>query len=184
MSAELIPMPHIQDNSIGKRCWDALINRFQVLQGVNAHDAAFIINGIIQAEKKVTRTPFVKPSLAEIDAYLKEIGYEIDPGSFRDCYEANGWTVGKNKPMRSWEAACRMWQREGWGKKKEQPRDQGYASLGALQLQLKSVQDEMRDILHPGGTAYQVKPTDEKLARFNELSTQRERLRAKLARFI
>jgi hypothetical protein len=37
---------------------------------------------------------------------------------FHDFYEAGGWTIGKNKPMKSWEAACRNWKRnyiEGGG---------------------------------------------------------------------
>ena len=57
----------------------------------------------------VTRTKnFVKPSVAEIEAYCKEKGYNIDAEQFWNFYESKGWKVG-NTPMKSWKSACVTW---------------------------------------------------------------------------
>ena len=59
---------------------------------------------------KKKRTVFVKPTLEEVKAYIKEKGYTFDPEAFMDYYEANGWKVGKNQ-MKSWKATCNNWER-------------------------------------------------------------------------
>ena len=60
--------------------------------------------------KRPTTESFCHPSLPEIKEYCMENSYLIDPESFIDYYEANGWMVGKN-PMRDWKAAVRTWAR-------------------------------------------------------------------------
>jgi hypothetical protein len=57
------------------------------------------------------------------------------------------------------------------------------ASLGALQVQLKRVEDEMTDILHPGGAAYKTVPTGDKLTRYQELQQQRTTLKNRIEGF-
>ena len=52
---------------------------------------------------------FVKPTFEEVEAYIREQNYDIDPHTFFDYYEACGWTVGKNKPMKDWKASIRYW---------------------------------------------------------------------------
>lgn len=56
------------------------------------------------------RAPFVKPSIAEIEAYVLENGLAVDVQRFYDHYEANGWMVGKNR-MQNWQATVRNWAR-------------------------------------------------------------------------
>ena len=51
-----------------------------------------------------------KPTIAEIQAYIMEKGYDVDALHFFDYYESNGWRVGKN-PMKDWKAAVRTWAR-------------------------------------------------------------------------
>ncbi len=66
---------------------------------------------VVSKEKDETKTAmkrFVKPSVTEIEAYIKDMGYEIDAQYFHDYYEANGWKVGKN-PMKDWKATVRTW---------------------------------------------------------------------------
>lgn len=63
-------------------------------------------NIFIGNEKK----DFVKPTLEEIALYCHERNNFIDPQSFIDYYEANGWKFGKNN-MRDWKAAVRSWER-------------------------------------------------------------------------
>ncbi len=60
---------------------------------------------------------FVKPSLDDVRSLCEERGYTLDPQSFLDYYDSNGWRVGKN-PMKDWKAALANWQRN----EKESPR--------------------------------------------------------------
>lgn len=52
---------------------------------------------------------FVKPSLEEVTEYCKERNNTINPQTFLDHYESNGWKVGKN-PMKDWKACVRTWE--------------------------------------------------------------------------
>jgi len=48
--------------------------------------------------------------LEEVIGAFKEVGAEeSDAMAFFDYYEANGWTQGKNKPIKDWKAAARGW---------------------------------------------------------------------------
>lgn len=68
---------------------------------------------------KRVRENFVRPSPEEVNAYLRQIGEtDIDGQAFCDYYECCGWVVGRDrKPMKSWQAAVRYWQRN----RKKQP---------------------------------------------------------------
>lgn len=59
-------------------------------------------------KKKSSR--FIKPTVEEVDAYVKENGYHIDAENFVNYYESKGWVVGK-APMKDWKAACRTWEK-------------------------------------------------------------------------
>ena len=53
---------------------------------------------------------FSPPSPAEVQAYLDSKGETRFTGQhFCDYYEANGWTVGRNRPMVSWHGAVGTW---------------------------------------------------------------------------
>lgn len=54
---------------------------------------------------------FEKPMVEQIKQYCQERENTIDPETFFDYYEANGWRVGKN-PMSSWKAAVRTWEKK------------------------------------------------------------------------
>lgn len=62
----------------------------------------------VSPKKKSSR--FIKPTVEEVDAYVKEKGYHIDAENFVNYYESKGWVVGK-APMKDWEAACRTWEK-------------------------------------------------------------------------
>lgn len=73
-------------------------------------------NSVILKEKENTNvfpkkksSRFIKPSVEEVDAYVKEKGYHIDAQKFVNYYESKGWVVGKS-PMKDWKAACRNWE--------------------------------------------------------------------------
>ena len=52
---------------------------------------------------------FLKPSISEIEAYIKEKNFHFDAENFFDYYESKGWVVGRS-PMKDWKAACRLWE--------------------------------------------------------------------------
>jgi hypothetical protein len=56
---------------------------------------------------------FVAPTVEELAAYAREIGFKtFKPQAFLDHYEMVGWVVGRARtPMASWRAAVRTWQR-------------------------------------------------------------------------
>ena len=60
-------------------------------------------------EEKKTKA-FVKPTLSEVQDYIRTMGYQVDAEAFIAFYESNGWKVGKN-PMKSWKSALVTWQK-------------------------------------------------------------------------
>lgn len=60
--------------------------------------------------KKEKAKRFVPPSLGELSDYIDEKRYSVDPVTFINHYESNGWKVGKNK-MVSWKSALVTWEK-------------------------------------------------------------------------
>ena len=56
------------------------------------------------------RKQFVKPTVEEVAAHVREKGYLFSADAFWNFYESKGWMVGKVH-MRNWKAACVTWQR-------------------------------------------------------------------------
>ncbi len=57
----------------------------------------------------------VPPKLEWVRAYCAESENDlVDPQSFMDFYDTNGWVQGggKGKPIKDWQAAVRTWQRK------------------------------------------------------------------------
>lgn len=113
--------------------------------------AASTAEAVVAHTQKSMR--FVPPSLEEVQAFLQEIGSDLDPRDFFDHYQTKGWIVGKVM-MKDWRSAARRadrtWQRAGrrqemteWERKQKSDR-------------LKALMDEYRDLRHPGGCAYPV----------------------------
>lgn len=60
-----------------------------------------------------------KPTIEEIAAYCKERCNTIDPERFFAYYEMCGWCVGKNKPMKNWQMAVVLWEKNNKDREKE-----------------------------------------------------------------
>lgn len=60
------------------------------------------------AEPAAKAKKFIKPTLAELEAFCKEKQLKIDCKHFFTYYESNGWKVGRNS-MKSWQAAAQNW---------------------------------------------------------------------------
>ena len=56
------------------------------------------------------REGFKKPTVEEVAAHIREMGYVFDAETFWNYYEAKGWRVGRHV-MRSWQSACVTWQK-------------------------------------------------------------------------
>lgn len=54
---------------------------------------------------------FIKPTIEQIKEYANEVFPQLDADRFYDHYNACGWVVGRNKPMKDWKAAVRLWKR-------------------------------------------------------------------------
>jgi hypothetical protein len=66
---------------------------------------------------------FVKPTIKQIDEYIKEKDMHFDAERFFDYYESKGWMVGKS-PMKDWKAACRTWESQRKHEFKEEPTEE------------------------------------------------------------
>ncbi len=63
-------------------------------------------------KESIKTVRFKKPSLEEVQKYITEKGYDIDPQGFIDKCESNGWTVGKfQAPMKNWKSTINTWHR-------------------------------------------------------------------------
>lgn len=60
--------------------------------------------------KKESAAEFIRPSTAEVAAYMAAQGTPIDARRFVDYYNSVGWCIG-TRPMADWKAAARMWAR-------------------------------------------------------------------------
>jgi len=57
-----------------------------------------------------TPAPFKIPTIEAVKTFAERHGKAVvDPVTFFEYYQANGWKVGKNK-MKDWRAAFRMWE--------------------------------------------------------------------------
>jgi hypothetical protein len=64
-----------------------------------------------ESADKPPRPRFSPPTREEVEAYCRERRNRVDAQCFLDFYTANGWTQGRGKPIRDWQAAVRTWER-------------------------------------------------------------------------
>lgn len=115
-------------------------NKKQPNVNVNVNDN--VISSNEDKAKSVSR--FVAPTLAEIQEYCKEKGFNVDAASIYDHYTANGWVQGKNKPIKDWKAAVRQWARREGEFSKPQPQINNDARRGGFD-----------DVSHNSGDDYE-----------------------------
>ena len=86
-----------------------------------------------EVNKEVNNTlskGFKRPSVSEVKAYCDEMGYSIDPETFVNYYNSNGWKVGRSS-MKCWKSATTNWQ------KREKPNGKDRKSTDQYQNQRK-----------------------------------------------
>jgi hypothetical protein len=86
-----------------------LLDKYDVynIEGISPVDVAGF-EGEISKPVKFKR--FKKPTIQEVNEYCVERNNSVNPESFIDFYESNGWKVGKN-PMKDWKACVRTWEK-------------------------------------------------------------------------
>ena len=86
-----------------------LLDKYDVynIEGISPIDVAGF-DGEISEPVKFKR--FKKPTVEEVSDYCIERNNSVNPESFIDFYESNGWKVGKN-PMKDWKACVRTWEK-------------------------------------------------------------------------
>jgi len=72
------------------------------------------------------RNRFVPPTVEEVEARCREMGYTVNPDRFVNHYGSNGWMVGKNK-MKDWHKALAGWQSRDRERQKDTTRDRTLA---------------------------------------------------------
>lgn len=70
---------------------------------------------------------FIPPTVDEVNEYCVERNNNIDPEQFVNYYESKGWMIGKSK-MKSWKAAVRTWERNGYSNRRKSKADDLEAS--------------------------------------------------------
>jgi len=99
-------------------------------------------------EKNNNKKRFLKPTIQDIAAYIKEKGFHFDASTFFDYYESKGWVVGRS-PMKDWKAACRLWESKRKQDQPEEPVDEIPAddldSWGLNQIWMKNFTPRLAD---------------------------------------
>ena len=52
----------------------------------------------------------MKPTIQEVQDYMKQIEYNGDAEYFINYYQSKGWVVGKSK-MKDWKSAIQTWKK-------------------------------------------------------------------------
>lgn len=73
---------------------------------------------------KKKNKPFEKPTVEQLESYIKEKGYQLDAQEFFKYYEDRDWMCGKT-PMKNWKNSLYAWNKNQsrWSKEKiQQPK--------------------------------------------------------------
>jgi len=84
-----------------------------------------------------TTTTTRRPSVEEVEDYVKTRDVKISAQQFIDYYTANGWKVGRNS-MKDWKAAVRTWER------REKPKPSGRPVVESS-TRSRSIHDDLTD---------------------------------------
>ena len=111
-------------------------------EGKNSTSTNTIERTVDNTSKKRGARP---KGLEEVLESFKEVGAEESEAlAFFDYYEANGWTQGRNKPIKDWKAAARGWIRRSHQYKKNDRQNQrsGPADGSLIAEHLRRLADE------------------------------------------
>jgi len=101
-------------------------------------------NTIERTDKNTSKKRGARPrDLDEVLESFKEVGAEESEAlAFFDYYEANGWTEGRNKPIKDWKAAARGWIRRSTQFKKNDTKRFGPSDGSLIAEHLRRLANE------------------------------------------
>lgn len=114
------------DRVTSNRYWVNIPNAHELRVG---KEATYVTSGekvgkeATSNNNRITNTlskGFKRPSVEEVKTYCDEKGYSIDPETFVNYYNSNGWKVGRAS-MKCWKSATTNWQK----REKQNGRKQG-----------------------------------------------------------
>lgn len=82
-------------------------------------------------ESKPKKARFAPPTHADVTAYGREIGFDIDGEQFVDYYTTRGWVLSNGRQMRDWQAAVRTWKRNHRQRHGSEPASEDEAARAA-----------------------------------------------------
>lgn len=85
-------------------------------------------HNITKPNRTKGRNKFVPPAVSEVEAYIKEKGYNIDAEKFVAYYESKGWLVGKS-PMKNWKAAVVTWSKNNYQSPSQTTSSNGFLDI-------------------------------------------------------
>lgn len=124
------PKKNPNNPSLSKETQNSQANPNNLVTDTVTVNATVNGNGIETANdnKKERKKRFAPPSINQIKEYISEKCYSVNPDTFFNHYESNGWKVGKN-PMRSWKAALANWNSKDAKSKPMTEKERFYAEM-------------------------------------------------------
>lgn len=106
-------------------------------------------NTIERTTKNTTKESGRPKGLEEVLEAFKEVGADEAEGmAFFDYYEANGWTQGRNKPIKDWKAAARGWiRRSQQFKRNDKSTSRGVADGSLIEAHLRKLANDSGESL-------------------------------------
>jgi hypothetical protein len=86
-----------------------------VQSGTDSYESVPEIEIEIEKEREIEREierekrRFTSPTLKEIEDYISEKKYEVDPKKFFEYFEAGGWVDSKGNKVKSWKQKIITW---------------------------------------------------------------------------
>lgn len=77
----------------------------------NAKENNISINNINNNKREREERKTDRPSLSEIEVYVKENNLSVNPKSFFDYFEAGSWTDSKGNKVTNWKQKLLTWER-------------------------------------------------------------------------
>lgn len=94
---------------------------------------------------------FTKPTIDELNEFIKEEKLTVDAQYFLDYYDSNGWLVGKVK-MKNWKATVRNWDRRNFTNMNSKPKrveivtDYEQTQVELSEEEIESIKNSFRNI--------------------------------------
>jgi DNA-binding transcriptional ArsR family regulator len=129
----------------GKECFGQTVNNLRA-EGKNSTSNNTVERTVENTSKKIGTRP---SCLEEVVSAFVEVGSdESEAMAFFDYYEANGWTQGRNKPIKDWKAAARGWiRRSPQFKRNEKSPSRGVADGSLIEAHLRKLANDSGESL-------------------------------------